>query len=467
MNNVYLMSREAKALEQIISNLDFRVTVVILDSLLNIEFILTQDFRLLLVSSEFVDIEKWPMSLREKKNVVVVDNSKSMDKKGRGYIKLCSMVELRGLLLEVFEKDHTYSENPEAREGNNIPKNEIASKKKSLTNEEKCNHSCDSTTSIINTVPKDNVDFITDIEIPRDFKILSSGVYSMGARNEDKTIGIWSPNSAGTTTFVVSFALFLSKIIERIGVIELPTARATHEKLLSNYGSKPDKWASFYEFYSLTSEKRQDFKWEYGGVLWYPDKSKDDVWRMEEDEDKDEFFMNNPQYIWSYYESLFYNAREHNNLVFVDIPSTLSRYTKSVIHHKVDELWVISDETNVNEMLYSEFLSSLNEDAGVQSKLIFVGDSPIARQKNRAENAANDFGIPLIAKIPNLEREIRNNISYECIPPIENNKIRKALNSVFIDLAVYLTGDKERVLSRISRSNFEFVFKKILQAIRS
>lgn len=458
------MSREAKALAKIISNIDNKLKVIILDSLANVDLILKKDFRLLLVSSEFVDIEKWPLSLTETKDIFVIDKSRTMDKKGRNYIQLCTIGEIHGLLKMLLLQNPTYSNHFSIEESKEMRKKSSVSNETLTVNVKKHQRDSNNPGSKSSPLTNKHVDFINSIEIPREIELLKSGVYSLGARNEDKIIGIWSPNSAGTTTLVISLALYLRKIIDRIGVIELPSPRATHEKILSKYGSKPENWASFYETYKLLSEKKHQFKWEYGGVLWYPCGSKDDVWGMDEDEEGNEDLYR-PEYIGGCYETLLYNARKHNNLVFVDIPSILNRYNRGIIYCELDELWVVSDEKNIKEKDYREFLTSLKEE-GVNSKLIFVGDSPVARRKGRAEKAAHDFGIPLLASLPYLEREIRNNISYERVPPIENPKIRKALNPVFFDLAVSLTGDKERVLSRVSRSNIDFLLKRLVQAFK-
>lgn len=423
MNKVYLALDDAEDISNLVKDLRKNVEIHHLKNEDEIRNVLHQEFLLLITSRDMVEIDRWPIVDGNKKAIVVIDNEKRLELKNRNYIQLCTQSEIRNKVIEILLSTNKIIPNTKAQD-NIVEKKEVLLKQgKEEANKFKPVN--------IAHYPSNIID---------ELKFLGSG-----SRSEEKIIGVWSPHSAGTTTFVISFALFMRKIMNRVGVVEIPDVLTSLQERLSKYGSKPENWCSYYEAYTKKNEVSGQFKWEFRGVLWYP-KGPVKPWDYDE----------------KYIASLLLKARKHNNLVLLDIPTHLNANEFAHFALKqIDELWILMDEREFNEKKFKGAIkNNIEKSLGKKPKLIFVGEGKLGQKQRRGEKVAENLEIPLLVKLPYMDRQIRDHIAYENFPPLDNPRIKRAYEGVFLGLANYLIGDPKEVKQRYSQINPTFKLKR-------
>jgi hypothetical protein len=426
MKRVYLAVDNVEDIVSTIQDLTGNVEIIHLKNVEDIRNVKDQEFRLLITSRDMIEIDKWPLVPSNKKDILVIDNEKKLDIKNRTYIQVCNQSEVKNKVIEILLSNNKIVPNTTTQD-NIVEKKEVLLKQE----QEEANK--------FKAVNMENY----PMSIIDELKFLRSG-----SRSEEKIIGVWSPHSAGTTTFVISFALFMRKLMNRVGVVEIPHNPTALYDRLSRYGSLPENWCSYYESFTKGIEALGQFKWEYRGILWYP-AGPVKPWE------------HNEQFI----ASLLLKAKQHNNLVFLDIPSQLNYYAQFALK-QVDELWVLMDEREFNEKKFKSFLNNkMAKQTGNLPKLIYVGEGKVSQKQQRGEKVAENLEIPLLGKLPYLDRQIRDHIAYEDFPPLDNPIIKRAYENVFLDLAIYLLGDPKEVIHRYSRTNPAYKYKEILSKL--
>ncbi|MEI2356276.1 hypothetical protein [Mesobacillus zeae] len=213
-----------------------------------------------------------------------------------------------------------------------------------------------------------------------------------------KTIGVWSPISVGVSSFVINFAIYLSKLDLDVAVVEIPNNKQVLKSILTRYQSLPAKWSSFIQNYLSDELPAEEVDWLYKSVYWFPLG------------DHDNKFEWNVEII----SELLYTAKK-NRLVLVDFPSgNMDESALCTLSH-LDELWIVIDD---NFHQAHEWIGEIHEiikEYKFKGKLIFNRAIP---QQSRVKEIAESLNLPLIATLTN-QFEIFQGNNYKKKPPIE------------------------------------------------
>ncbi|MGS2779893.1 hypothetical protein ACVBAX_21380 [Robertmurraya sp. GLU-23] len=236
-----------------------------------------------------------------------------------------------------------------------------------------------------------------------------------------KTVGLWAPLSAGVTTFLVDFAIYLQQFEAPIAVVEVPKKNQHHLKILERFGSKPDNWVSLIENFHTTTEPNNKSLWMYRGVRWFPLGIKDLTYK------RDKEFTNN-----------YFLAVKRTKFVMVDLPTgEMDAATLDSLPH-LDELWVFVDDDFDRQLDWKEFISNtLIDKYQLPIKLIHSRTTPL---KSRPKDVAEKFNLPLIAVLPAMWDLCVAN-KHQNKPLIDNLVAFKKLEPSFYQLAKELIGE--------------------------
>lgn len=249
--------------------------------------------------------------------------------------------------------------------------------------------------------------------VPRYEKVLS--LRKAAVPGTHKTIGVWSPMSTGISTFVVNFAIFMSKFDIEIAVVELPNEKQVIKSMLTRFQSKPEKWSSFIENYYSDEMNAEEVNWPYKGVNWFPLGESTLKWNEE------------------ILSELLYTAKQYK-MVFIDFPSgNMNEHALNTLSH-LDEFWILVDDNFHQAHEWKKEIHKIIDEYKFPGKLIF--NRSIA-EKSRVNEIAELLELPLITALPN-HFEIFQVNNYETKPPIELH--RRSLEPKYHEIAKYLLG---------------------------
>lgn len=260
-----------------------------------------------------------------------------------------------------------------------------------------------------------------------------------------KTVGLWAPLSAGVTTFLIDFALYLQQYDVPLAVVEVPKKNQHHLKILERLESKPDNWVSLIENFYTTSEPNHRSLWMYRGIRWFPLGINDLTFK------RDKEFTNN-----------FFFAVKRTKFVMVDLPTgEMDAATLDSLPH-LDELWLFVDDDFDRQLDWKDFIfKTLIGKYQLPIKLIHSRSHPI---KSRPKDVAEKFNLPLISVLPAMWDLVLAN-KHEKKPLIDNLIAFKKLEPSFHKLAKELIGEE---LEEKYKPNFWFkVKRKLLGSIDS
>ncbi|MCK6259534.1 hypothetical protein LCY76_23470 [Fictibacillus sp. KIGAM418] len=234
-----------------------------------------------------------------------------------------------------------------------------------------------------------------------------------------KTIAIWSPiTNVGVSTFVINFALYLSKMPISVGVIEMLGTNYRIKSLLKQYSTQPQNWHSFSTYLFEENINPTDVKWEYAGVNWYPVNPAKDM-KYEWDEK-------------SLY--LYFNAMKFNDVLLMDLPTgKLENFIESQLS-SVNELWILVNNQVHQVLEWKDHIKQL-EKKGISCHLVFHRDHSITQKEQLAER----LGIPIIAAIPDMHHQMINN-EYQNYPLIKQRGAEQVLEDGYKNLTMHLFG---------------------------
>ncbi|MFC0476841.1 hypothetical protein ACFFHF_16685 [Robertmurraya beringensis] len=245
-----------------------------------------------------------------------------------------------------------------------------------------------------------------------------------------KTVGLWAPLSAGVTTFLFDFAIYLQQYDAPVAVVEVPKENQHHLKILERFGSKPDNWVSFIENFHTTTEPNNRSLWMYRGVRWFPLGVKDLTYKRNKE------FTNN-----------FFLAVKRTKFVMVDLPTgKMDAATLDSLPH-LDELWVFVDDDFDRQLEWSDFITNtLIGKYQLPIKLIHSRSHPT---KSRPKDVAEKFNLPLIGVLPSMWDLVLSN-KHEKKPLIDNLVAFRKMEPAFHQLAKELIGEELEVKYKAS-----------------
>lgn len=497
MNKIYLAmdNTYSTGLIQQINKVKKSAEVIPLTTSDSVTETIGKDFRLLAIQEEFADIEKWPKEIERFKEVfILTKEDSSISAGGRTYIKISSNMKdfvenikenlLSNYTLLKSQQQKTESKNSDQhsdeRSENNkeTPGNETApvnhvnpvkSEKQEMKNEKQDGQpeirereKKDKDDLEPNSYPPVNMSPYPSVDdVPREQLALDKKNYDFMISGNDadtSTIGVWSPSVSGTSTFIISFALYISKLLN-VGVIEMPNPRMSLYYKLTRYGSLPKDWQSYFELYKNRYDKGENpdkHLWKYKNVRWFPVGPNDS--KLIKDEEKGTHHHFDSQY----FDHLFEKVKAKNPFVLVDFPSVIDDHSNYVMS-KIDQLWIVTDERMGVPESWRDFIH--NDIPVKKVGLIFVGERELTKRNSTAQKIATKLEIPLLASLPYLDKQLKDNI-HENIPPIQNPKIRKALEPVFHEIAAQLVGE-ERASITNWKKQFIFTMKSKMKEMNS
>lgn len=456
MSKIYLAMDDSTEVVNLIRGGKKNAEIIHLKTKEEVTAALKEPFYIFVVEEKYVDLSSWPNKLEgtsqvfisSEENTTLKENSHSfiqIFKKPRDLINEIMDIVMSNFTIinEKSEKkkvDSTKEKpNPPAKEDSHTGPmiNEIETMAPAQpTAEEKIETDA-------NTKKPVTLDSYPHKDVPRE-KIAEEQkkmeLRRAGKNKDTTTIGIWSPSGGGTTTFIISFAIYISQIIESVSVVEMPNPNRSIYAKLFRYKPHPKDWVSYFEMFKSKYSKEEDphkWNWKYNNVMWYPIGPTDTTLKINEDEG---FFH---QFDDGYFNDLFENAQDNNNLVLVDFPSQLDEHAKYVLSKKIDQLWILLDESMIEEKGWHDFIHSESNGARFKTKLVFVGEGKLAKEQGTADKMAENLNVELLASVPYLDREIRNNIYYEKTPPNQNRILKKALEPVYYEIAKHLLGEEK------------------------
>lgn len=238
-----------------------------------------------------------------------------------------------------------------------------------------------------------------------------------------KTIGMWAPLSAGVTTFLIDFAIYLQEQQGiPVSVVELPKKNQHHFKILSRYKSKPTTWKSLIENLQTSDTPNHLSLWMYRGVRWFPLGESD----LDEKYKRDKRFTDD-----------FFLAVKRTEIVLVDLPTgDMDAATLDSLSH-LDEIWIFGDNDFDRQYEHKVFIhNKLIKEHQLHVKLIHSRTT----QKSRPQEVAKKLGLPLLCTVPNLF-DLAGDNKYESKPLIDNSEAYKKLTPPFRLAAKSLLGE--------------------------
>jgi len=451
---------------------------------------LNEDYRILVASEEYVDIARWPETFQGSKEAFILTKQGSrLLQITKPYLTVSAdssvitskiMDNLMANLDVIKENSAAHQKPSKANEQVNEHKEEnkvqSSEEEQSKGKEEKDNQqdkqANNSNSNLIeedaNTKKPVPMEHYPNKYVPveqlredqDDFETFRNGKRP----DSTTTIGIWSPCGGGTTTFTISFAIYMSQIADTIAVVEMPNPKRSLYGKLFRYQPHPKDWISFFEATKTKSEHKDRnpdvWHWLYNNIMWYPIGPYDS--RLVSTKDEGTFHQFNDKY----FNNLFMNAQGWNDFVFVDFPSELDEHAKYVLSRKIDQLWIILDERTIEEKGWHDFIHSDHNGARFKTKLIFNGEGKLARHNGTAKKMAEQLNIDLLAAIPYADREIRNNIYYQKYPPNQNRKLKRTLEPVYYQIAKQLVGE-DRASKVNWRKQFIYQMNNIRQELKT
>lgn len=272
-------------------------------------------------------------------------------------------------------------------------------------------------------------------------------VFSQASWENNRTIGIWSPlHRMGVSTFVINFALFLSKLHVPTAVVESLTEYQILKTTLKRYGSMPENWVSVVQALQDSTIPVENVKWTYRGVHWLPldDGDVSLTW----DKDILQSYLCNVKYF---------------DIVLVDLPTgDMKPYTLDTLEY-IDELWIMVDDSYQQILAWKKYINNIQTDYDLTIKLIFNRHTSISKERN----IETGLEIPLLTTLPDLTKFIYLNY-YDNKPLIDSNHVFSFLKEPFRCLAIELLGNnyvsthmKEGYVHRL-RELFDSIVLKVL-----
>lgn len=260
--------------------------------------------------------------------------------------------------------------------------------------------------------------------------------------NTEKTVGVWAPITAGATTFIVDYAIFLQQHGVPISVVEIPKENAHLFKVLHRFGSKPDNWISLTENLYSNDNGNNNSLWIYKGVKWFPVGLNDfDIER-------------NQDLILDFFISVKENA-----YVLVDMPTgKMDESTLNTLPY-LDEIWVIADDQFDRTKEWKNFIhNTLIKEYKKPVKMIHSRTGTHSRPKDVAEL----LDLELITALPSMFDKVMAN-NHERKPLIADIIAAQKLIPPFIKIARGFVGKE---FDKIYRPTFWMKIKrKLLDAV--
>lgn len=258
----------------------------------------------------------------------------------------------------------------------------------------------------------------------------------------EKTVGIWAPLTAGATTFIVDYAIFLQQHGVPISVVEIPKENPHLFKILHRFGSKPDNWISLTENLYSNDNGNNNSLWIYKGVKWFP------VGLNDFDIDRNQDLILD-----------FFISVKENAYVLVDLPTgKMDDSTLNTLPY-LDEIWVIADDQFDRTKEWKNFIhNTLIKEYKKPVKLIHSRTGTHSRPKDVAEL----LDLELITSLPSMfDRVMANN--HERKPLIADIIAAQKLIPPFIKIARGFVGKE---FDKIYRPTFWMKIKrKLLDAV--
>lgn len=235
---------------------------------------------------------------------------------------------------------------------------------------------------------------------------------------ENKVIGVWSPTPLnGVTSFIINFAIFLTKFKYNISVLEALSKTPTLKERLTQYGSLPDNWFSFFRGIYSNGYNANNQRWIFRDVDWLPidlNDLKDLEWTYDA--------------ITSY---LTLGKKQHFS--FVDLPhGKMEPSTLHTLEH-LDKLWIMVDNTSSLTWLHE--IKQISTSYNLPIQLIVTK----CYSKKTAKKIANQLGFPLLTVFPSLEEEYQLYEKHHK-PLIDHFRFYKKITPAFEEIAANLLG---------------------------
>lgn len=280
---------------------------------------------------------------------------------------------------------------------------------------------------------------------------------NMNRSMKNNQIGVWSPiKGVGVTTFVMNLAFHLGNMSLPLSVMESlkeePIMYKELKRIIPNKRIIPEEWQS-YVFYinkrkELTKSSLEDVEStliDYKGVYWYPLGGRKDY--------KESNIEDIPYYM---------SCSNPKEVMLVDLPNgDFKRDTLEALKN-LKELWILLDGSTENVLAYEAYVKTLqNKFANLKISIIFVDFFPYVNEKV----IRDAFDFPVLAKLPDLNGEIRKN-QYKQIPLMEEPEIEKILRKPFSDIGSHIYEDKYKSFSKADLFKDKPSFMKQLNKVK-
>ncbi|PGT80589.1 hypothetical protein [Bacillus sp. AFS040349] len=260
---------------------------------------------------------------------------------------------------------------------------------------------------------------------------IRKAAFSHAHWDRNKTIGIWSPlHRMGVTTFVINYAIFLGKLGIPTSVVEVLTNFPFIKTTLKRYKSMPENWVSFITALHNSDIPAQNVDWAYKGVNWLP--LDDNDIKVEWNKDLLKEYINNPKYY---------------DFVLIDLPTgEMHQNTLDTLDY-IDELWIMIDGSYQQILAWKKYIQDIVQKKNLNAKLIYTKHMSFSKE----EIYSDSLGLPILATIPDLTKEIYQNYIEEK-PLIENKGVYKILREPYNTITTSLIG-KEYMEKRLQKNN--------------
>lgn len=201
-------------------------------------------------------------------------------------------------------------------------------------------------------------------------------------------IGVWSPlHRTGVSTFVQSFAFYLSENGYETVVQESLSKRFNLLHVLLRYTKKPKKWSN--RINAINGETAyENARWKYHDVHFLPVDSSYEKYEWTEE---------------TIHE--FYTIHPNVQIQLIDIPSGELIESEETVFKHIDELWIIADDAYHEIATWKNVIKGYSKKYKLPIKVIFNK----AQEHSQPKMVEDELELPIIAVLPDMHVHVTRN----------------------------------------------------------
>lgn len=259
-------------------------------------------------------------------------------------------------------------------------------------------------------------------------------------------VGVWSPiHRTGVSTFIESFAFFLSENHYKTVVLESLTKKFKLRQNLLRYTKQPSEWSSLVNAVNGEIEFGKT-SWEHEGVYFFP---------------LDSSYKN---YTWTE-ETIaeYYLIEDTVQVQLIDIPSGELLESEETVFAHIDELWIMADDAYHEIATWKNVINEYKEKYQLPMKILFNK----TQEHSKPKFVSKELSMPVIETLPDLYKKVTCNY-YAKTPLYFAEGIREEYAECFNKLLEYLKYEaaiKQEVPKASLKKKMKQIQSKFLKAI--